>query len=51
MTKKEQQLFKIINEDENPQEALIIATRVICDFLKTLESSQEQHPASLQELA
>ena len=51
MTEKEQQLFNMISEDENPQEALIIATRVICDFLKTLESSQGQHPASLQELA
>lgn len=51
MTEKEQQLFNMISEDENPQEALIIATRVICDFLEKLESSQGQHPASLQELA
>lgn len=51
MTEKEKQLFKIISEDKNPQEALIIATKVICDFVKQLESSQEQHLASLPELA
>ncbi len=51
MTEKEQKLLDIINEDENPQEALLIAIQVICDFLEKLESSQEQHPASLQELA
>lgn len=51
MTEKEKQLFKIISEDKNPQEALIIATKVICDFVKQLESFQGQHPASLQELA
>ena len=51
MTEKEQQLFDIINEDDNPQEALIIATRVICDFLEQLAPYQEQHLASLQELA
>lgn len=51
MTKKEQRLFDIINENDNPQEALLIATGIICDFLEKLQSSQEQHPASLQELA
>lgn len=51
MTKKEQKLFEIINEDENPQEALIIAMKVICDFLEQPAPYQEQHLASLQELA
>ena len=51
MTKKEERLFEIINENDNPQEALIIATKVICDFLKQLEPYREQHPASLQALA
>ena len=51
MTTKEQQLFEIINEDSDPQGALIIATRVIFGFLEQLAPSQEQHPASLQELA
>ena len=47
MTDREQQLFNMISEDENPQEALIIATRVICDYLKSLEIQQDKHPASL----
>lgn len=51
MTEKEKQLFNMISEDENPQEALIIATRVICGFLEQLAPSQEQHLASQQELA
>jgi hypothetical protein len=50
MTKNEEKLFKIINENDNPQEALLIATEVICDFLKKLQSSQEQYPAFQQEL-
>ena len=50
MTQKEQKLFDIINENDDTQEALLIATEIICDFLKKLQSSQEQHPASLQEL-
>lgn len=51
MTKRELKLFDIINEDENPQEALLVAMQVICDFLKQPEPYQEQHLASLQELA
>ena len=51
MTKKEQKLIDIINEDDNPQEALQIAMQVICGFLEQLAPYQEQHPASLQELA
>ena len=51
MTKNEEKLMKIINENDRPKEALIIATKVICDFLKQLEPYQGQHPASLQELA
>lgn len=51
MTEKEKQLFNMISEDKDPQEALIIATRVIFGFLEQLAPSQEQHPASQQELA
>ena len=51
MTKKEEKLLEIINGDDNPQEALLIAMQVICDFLKQPEPYQEQHLASLQELA
>jgi hypothetical protein len=49
MTKNEQRLFDIINEDDNPQEALIIAINTICDFLDELGASQDKHPAYLQE--
>ena len=49
MTKKEQQLLDIINEDENPQEALTIAIEIMCDFLKSLGASQDKHLASPQE--
>ena len=40
MTELEQKLLDLINEDENPQEAMLIATEIICDFLRKLESSQ-----------
>ena len=49
MTKKEQRLLEIINENDNPQEALLIAIETIYDFLKSLEAYQDKHPASLQE--
>ncbi len=51
MTKKEQKLFDIIKGDDNPQEALLIAMQVICDFLERPEPYQEQHLAYLRELA
>jgi hypothetical protein len=47
MTEKEKQLFNMISEDKDPQEALIIATRVIFDFLNSLETQQDKHLASL----
>lgn len=48
MTKREQKLFDIINENENPQEALLFAISSICDFLTELGASQDKHPASPQ---
>jgi hypothetical protein len=51
MTEREQKLLQIINEQDKPEEALLTAMEVICGFLETLESSQEQHPAHLQALA
>ena len=51
MTKNEEKLFNMINENDNPQEALLIATEVICDFLEKLQSCQEQCLAFHQELA
>lgn len=47
MTEKEQKLLDIINEDDNPQEAVRIAMRVICDFLERPEPYQGQHLAYL----
>ncbi len=51
MTKKDQKLIDIINENDNPQEAILIAMKVIYDFLRQPEPYQEQHLASHQELA
>ena len=51
MTKREQKLFDIINEYDNPQEALSIALNSICDFLTELGASQDKHLASHQEFA
>lgn len=39
MTEREEKLIEIINENDNPQEALLIATRVIWEFLEQLQSS------------
>jgi hypothetical protein len=49
MTKREQKLFEIINENDNPQEALLFAINSICDFLAELGASQDKHLASHQE--
>ena len=51
MTEREEKLINIINEDRDPQEALMIAMQVICDFLKQPVPYQEQHLAYQQELA
>lgn len=51
MTQREEKLISIINEDQDPKEALIIAMKVICDFLKQPVPCQEQHLAYQQELA
>ena len=45
MTTKELELFQVINEDNDPQEALIIAINTICDFLRQPSPYQEQHLA------
>lgn len=48
MTVNEMELLKIINENDNPEQALITATAIILDFLKQHESSEERVLACLQ---
>lgn len=49
MTENELELIRIIRENDNPAEALMIATAIIIDFLKQHESSEEQAAACLRE--
>lgn len=42
MTDSEQQLIKLIRENDNPEQALMTAAVVILGFLKQHESSEEQ---------
>lgn len=51
MTENEKQLIDLIRENVNPENALMIATAVIVDFLKQHESSEGQAAACLQELS
>lgn len=48
MSDIEQELFRIIRENDNPAEALLTAAAVILGFLKRDESSVGQVPAYLQ---
>ena len=48
MTVKEMELIKLINENDNPEQALVTATVIILDFLKQHESSEGQVPACHQ---
>ena len=49
ITENEKQLINLIRENDNPAEALMIATAVIVDFLKQHESSEVQAAACLRE--
>ena len=51
MTTNEIELITIIRENDNPEQALMIATSIILDFLKQHESSEVQAAVCLQELA
>ena len=51
MTENELELIRIIRENDNPAEALMIATAIIIDFLKPHESSEAPSAACLQESA
>ena len=41
-------LIRIIRENDNPEQALLIAAAIILDFLKQHESSEEQAAVCLQ---
>lgn len=45
MSTQEVELFKIIDENDNPEKAVLTAIEVFTAFLKQLEASQEQQPA------
>jgi hypothetical protein len=51
MTNNEIELLTIISEDENPQEAAMIAIGIIYDYLKQPLSYREASVGLLQELA
>lgn len=42
MTANEQELIKIIRENDNPEKALVTAVEVILSYLAQHESSEEQ---------
>ena len=51
MTEKEIRLINLINEKENPVQAMMVAIEIISNFLEQQKSSEEQVPVDLPELA
>lgn len=51
MTSGESELIHMIRDADDPAWALMTAAKIICDFLKQRESSEEQAAADLQEPA
>ena len=51
MTKNEEELLRMINENDNPEQALVTAATIILGYLKQHESSVEPSADSLQVLA
>ena len=51
MTEKENELIRLIRENDNPEKALMTATVIILDFLKQLGSSEVQAAAYLRALS
>ena len=49
MSTHEVELFKIINENDNPEQAVLTAIEVFTAFLEQLEASPEPQLACLQE--
>jgi hypothetical protein len=50
MSKNEVELINMIRENDNPEQALMVAATIILGFLKQHGSSEEQAPVCLQEL-
>lgn len=51
MSTHEIELFKIISESNNPEEAVLTAIKVFAAFLEQLGADQELRPACSQESA
>jgi hypothetical protein len=51
MTDHEQELIRIIRENDNPEDALMTAAVIILGFLKQHGSSEEQVAVGLQVLS
>ena len=49
LRKKEEELFDIIRENDNPEQAAIIAVKVFAAFLAQLEANQELPTVCLRE--
>ena len=49
LRKNEEELFEIIRENDNPEQAAIIAVKVFAAFLAQLEADQAPQTVCLQE--
>jgi hypothetical protein len=49
LSKNEIELFRIVNENDNPEQAVLTAINVFAAFLRQLEADQEPPLAGLQE--
>ena len=49
MSKNEIELFKMVNENDNPEQAVMTAVNVFAAFLKQLEADQEPRTGGLLE--
>ena len=50
MSKNENELIKIIRENDNPEQAIMVAATIILGYRKQHESSEEQVAVGLQAL-
>jgi alcohol dehydrogenase YqhD (iron-dependent ADH family) len=49
LSKYERELFEIVNENDNPGQAVVTAINVFAAFLEQLEADQELQLVDLQE--
>lgn len=49
MSKYERELFEIVNENDNPEQAVLAAINVFAAFLERLEADQEPRAVGLLE--